>query len=62
MGVRPEPLAQGRVRLSRLRHQDVAINGAETAGGPAIGAQFGLQQKMNEVKAELNWRFAPNLW
>jgi outer membrane immunogenic protein len=42
----------------------VAINGAITAGGPAIGAQFGVQnqQKINEVKAGLNWRFAPNLW
>jgi hypothetical protein len=38
----------------------VAINGAITPGGPAIGAQN--QQKINEVKAGLNWRFAPNLW
>jgi hypothetical protein len=37
----------------------VAINGAITPGGPAIGAQN--QQKINEVKAGLNWRFAPNL-
>ena len=42
----------------------VAINGAVTPGGPAIPASFGVQnqQKINEVKAGLNWRFAPDLW
>jgi outer membrane immunogenic protein len=42
----------------------VAINGAITPGGAAIPASFGVQnqQKINEVKAGLNWRFAPNLW
>ena len=43
----------------------VAINGAITpVGGAAIPAQFGVQnqQHINEVKAGINWRFAPNLW
>ena len=45
-------------------NRNVAINGAITPGGAAIPASFGVQnqQKINEVKAGLNWRFAPNLW
>jgi outer membrane immunogenic protein len=42
----------------------VAINGAVAPGGPALPASIGAQnqQHINEVKAGLNWRFAPNLW
>ncbi len=44
--------------------KNVAINGAVVAGGPAIGISAGLQnaQHINEFKAGLNWRFAPNFW
>jgi outer membrane immunogenic protein len=43
----------------------VAINGAITpVAAAAIPASFGVQnqQHINEVKAGINWRFAPNLW
>jgi outer membrane immunogenic protein len=42
----------------------VAINGTVLPGGAPIGVSPGVQnqQHINEFKAGLNWKFAPNYW
>ena len=45
-------------------NRTVAINGSILPGGPAIGVVPAVQnaQHINEFKAGVNWRFAPNYW
>jgi opacity protein-like surface antigen len=45
-------------------NKTVAINGTILPGIANIPASFGVQnaQHINEFKAGLNWRFAPNYW
>jgi len=45
-------------------NKTVAINGTVLPGIANIPASFGVQnaQHINEFKAGLNWRFAPNYW
>jgi outer membrane immunogenic protein len=45
-------------------NKTVTLNGSVLPGGPAIPVALGVQnsQHINEFKAGLNWRFAPNYW
>jgi outer membrane immunogenic protein len=45
-------------------NKTVTLNGSVLPGGAAIPVAFGVQnaQHINEFKAGVNWRFAPNYW
>jgi hypothetical protein len=62
MGVLEQLVGQGQIRLPG--NKTVAINGTVLPGIANIPASFGVQnaQHINEFKAGLNWRFAPNYW